>query len=102
MANQEQSFVPLPETVPELSVGLLGVKVPTEWGMCLDTAQWNFMRDMRLEEIERRILAIEAAQADRNPQGHDPAEGHGRNDESPVGNADAPTPKSIGEHHDRD
>lgn len=30
------------------------------------------------------------AQADRNPEGHDPVEGHGRNDESPVLEEDAP------------
>lgn len=44
------------------------------------------------------LIADEAlAQADRNPEGHDPVEGHGRNDESPVLEEDAP--KTQGNHH---
>jgi len=91
LSNHEGTFVPLPETMQELTVGMLGVKVPPEWGVSLTQAQWSYMRDMRLAEIERRILALEAqgietgtAETERlSPKG-----------ESPVGNADAPTPSN--------
>jgi hypothetical protein len=85
----QQTFVPLPETMPVLTIGLLGVKVPTEWGMSLDNAQWNYMRDMRLEEIERRILAIEAQ--GMAPEGRGREGGPGSSElPSPVAESDAP------------
>jgi len=45
---------------PTLTMGRLGVEVPPEFEMDFSPAIMGFMRDMRLDEIERRILAIEA------------------------------------------
>ena len=46
-----------------LTIGLLGVEVPTWIQNKLDAAGSGYLRDLRLNEIERRILAIEATLA---------------------------------------
>jgi hypothetical protein len=55
--------------------------------------EWAKARDVAAHCIERGNHLHAPAQVDRNPKGHDPAEGHGRNDESPVAATSGDAPK---------